>query len=279
MLRWVEVGLETNKDRYQTLSQFLTDSGVPNEVSYLDVTKENSIEKIKEAMLAYDGIKIGRGMGEITLELFSRQSVVMSRVKAADCLVKLNGDWWPQSAAYEGMSYLLAGIGEKLDLNSSALIVGSGAAARVACASLAKIGFSSFGISDQSPEKVQKFIEDLSHIHLGVSFKVILKEELILLPGNYGVLINTTPFEPGNEMLEELYYFNFLKPGGVAIDFIITPIETPLLKEAEGIGALTVKGYQLSAYADVIWAKWFCGVDLDPEEYAGRLKESLPKTT
>jgi len=60
-------------------------------------------------------------------------------------------------------------------------------------------------------------------------------------------------------MLAELYYFNFFKVGGIAIDFSILPVETPLLVGAKEVGASCVYGYQISAHTDMIWCEQISG--------------------
>jgi shikimate 5-dehydrogenase len=211
----------------------------------------------------------------VTIPLFNNNTIFIDRLKAADSIVKWQDQWVLRSAAYEGFTKVCAEIGELFDLESSVLIVGAGSAARLTLAVLYRAGFKKFGISDKTTSKVDTLAAELRKVYFGAEIKNIPKDDLILLPGNFGVLVNTTPLVEGNEILDELSYFNFFKRNGVAIDFTIKPVDTPLLMEALDVGAHIVRGFEISKYTDVVWAEWFCGAQLDPAVYGRRLEEHL----
>ena len=48
-------------------------------------------------------------------------------------------------------------------------------------------------------------------------------------------------------------YFNFLKPKGQFFDFTLDGSESPLIKEAEAIGAFAVDGLRIFAHIDGYW--------------------------
>ena len=89
MFRWVEIALECNRTRYELLSEILTENGFENKVDFLTV-KENEFEtQFTEALNNYDGIRIGRGLGEIVVPLWNKHSVMVDKIKAADAVVKI----------------------------------------------------------------------------------------------------------------------------------------------------------------------------------------------
>lgn len=259
MFKWVEIGRQNNKPRYHLLSEFLTSNGFSNQVDFIETTEDEFVAKLPEWLKQYDGIRIGRGLGEIVIPLFENHPMIVDKIKAADAIVKIDGKWWLKSNAVDGFSRVLATVGEKFDLDSSVLVVGAGAAARVAITGLFMMGFKNFAVSTLDQEKGKILVNELSRTHLGAIFRVVPKEGLILLPGVHGVLVNTTPMGEDNPMLIELNYFNFFKVGGVAIDFSILPVETPLLSGAQDVGASCVYGYQISAHTDMIWCEQITG--------------------
>ncbi len=276
MFKWVEIGLQNNRWRFEALSQFLTDNGFENKVDFIQATEAEFKEKLPIWLEQYDGIRIGRGLGEIVVPLFVNHPVMVDKIKAADAIVKIDGKWWLRSNAVDGFARVLSRVGEKFDLDSAVLIVGAGAAARVALTALFRSGFRQFSISNLDEQRGQIFIDEMSRALLGIDLRLVPKENLILLPGTHGVLVNTTPLDADNPMLEELYYFNFFKKGGVAIDFSISPVETPLLIGAKDIGAFCVFGYQISAYTDLIWAEQITKKNLSQvENYENKLGEIL----
>lgn len=275
MFKWLEISLEKNTQRYKFLSDFLTNNGLINQVDFLETSLEDFPKALEESLRNYDGIRIGRGLGEVVLEHLPTHSMIVNKIKAADAIVKSEKTWWLRANAVEGFTRVLKTFGEKFDFNSSVLIVGSGAAARVATTSLFMCGFKNFSISSLDKEKVESMISGLSRTHLGVNFKGVLKEDLILLPGSHGVMVNTTPMTEDNPMLAELYYFNFFKSGGLAVDFSILPIETTLLKGAKDVGAECIYGYEIAAATDIIWCEQILGRELDSTNYAESLGNFL----
>jgi shikimate 5-dehydrogenase len=275
VLRWAEVGLQTNPQRYQALAAYMKELGVDSQVEFVNVTLEEYPKRLPELLKEFHSIRVGRGLGEVTIPLFKNNSVFIDRLKAADSIIKWNNTWVLRSAAYEGFTKVCARVGNLFDLDSSVLVVGAGAAARLAISVLYRSGFKTFGISDQTTSKVEKMAAELKRLYFGAEFRPIPKDDLILLPGMFGVLVNTTPLVEGNEILDELSYFNFFKRNGVAIDFTIKPVDTPLLLEAVDVGATVVKGFEISTYTDIVWAEWFCGAKLDPKIYGERLEKFL----
>jgi shikimate 5-dehydrogenase len=169
---------------------------------------------------------------------------------------------------------VFAKVGENFDLGSSAIVVGAGAMARVLVAVLFREGFKEFGITALDEDRGVELIRDLRKIYFGAEFEFIPKDELILLPGLYGFIANTTPSTDKNELLAELSYFNFFIPRGVALDLYLET-SSNFLKEAKDIGATIITGHEVAAAADAAWAKWAFGVELDQETYLASLKEKF----
>jgi shikimate 5-dehydrogenase len=276
MFKWAEIGLQINRIRYDELSAIMNENNFANSVEYLEIKKEDFQKSIEQLQAKCDGIRVGRGLGEEVLKYFVRQSMMAEKIRAADAIVKRGKDWWLESNAVDGFSTVLRRAGEKFILESSVLIVGCGAAARVAVTSLFMAGFKNFSISDYEEDNAKTFVLSMKNTHLGAKFSVVPRDGLILLPGTHGVLVNTTPLDNDNKMLEELYYFNFFIQGGLAIDFTISPVDTPLMKAATDVGAHCLYGYQISAATDLIWAEQVAGRKLgDPLIYESRLKQKL----
>jgi shikimate 5-dehydrogenase len=276
MFKWVEIGLQNNRIRYETLSKFLNDNGFANSVDFIETNEKDFEINLPKWLEQYDGVRIGRGLGEVVVPLFVNHLLMVDRIKAADAVVKTDGKWWLRSNAVDGFSRVLSQVGERFDLESRVLLVGAGAAARVAITALFRAGFRQFAVSNIDENKAKVFINEMRRTLLGAELVLVLKEGLILLPGAHGVLVNTTPLAEDNPMLEDLYYFNFFKTGGLAIDFSISPVHTPLLIGARDIGAHCVHGYQISAYTDLIWAEQISGRSFNnAEEYERALGEVL----
>lgn len=273
MFNWLEVSLEPYEKRYQCLSEQMSSVGIENQFSAQKMPiDEASWQVLKTQLSRMDGIRLGRGWGEGILRSLPDHSVHVSRLGAADCLIKADGRWWPQSAAYQGLLEVSSQHGQYFDLTSTALIVGAGAMARTSIAVLFREGFKKFGLTALDRDRGLKLIEQMQRVFLGAEFKFIPKDELILLPGIYGIVVNTTPSTSDNQLLQELSYFNFLAPSGIAMDLYFDPAVTKFLLDAADVGARTIPGYLVAAATDRVWVKWALNKDLKESEYAEILK-------
>jgi len=276
MFKWVEIALQNNRVRHEALSLFLRDSGFENSVDFIETGEEDFKKNLPAWLAQFDSIRVGHGLGEVVVPLFNRHGMVVERIRAADSIMKIDGEWWLRAYAVDGFSRILSRVGKKFDLDSRVLLVGTGAAARVAMTALFRVGFRQFTVSNLEEKKATAFIGDMKKFLLGAVITFVPREGLILLPGQHGVLVNTTQLAKDNPLLEDLYYFNFFKTGGLAIDFSISPVETPLLIGARDVGASCVHGYQISACTDIIWAEEVMGRALrNAEKYEQALGEAL----
>ncbi len=174
-----------------------------------------------------------------------------------------------------GLKKMILDVGSGLDLKGSILIVGAGAGARVAAAAFINVGYKKVNITNKFSEQAEDLIEDLERKYFDIEFEFIPEEKLVLLPGTNSVLVNTTPLLPSNDLLNELYYFNFLKSPGIVFDFTTVPIDTPLVLEAEALGIKVVRGFEVSSWGDMSWVEWAFAKKLDREAYCERLKEKM----
>ena len=97
------------------------------------------------------------------------------------------------------------------------------------------------------------------------------------MPGVHSVVVNTLDFVEHDDFLNELYYFNFLRKGGVVIDLAETPVETPFLRIAKDIHATTYVGYQLWCLYDFLWVQKFIRQPFDIKSYEAAVKMHLEK--
>ena len=281
-MKWVEIAYPCFRERSLALNDFLKAKGIEAEVEFIDCDPKQFPEILADAKKKYDQIRVDSPFGEMIVSLQHTQSLVARQLKAADSLVHENADWWVRSSLYLAIGQMLTERHISIDINNSVLVVGAGAAARTVVAALFRAGFKNFLITNKFDEQGHVFISDLKKHFFGVSFEYVPMERLVLLPGTNVLIVNTTPFVESNDLLKELYYFNFLKRNGMVWDLTLFPTDTQLLQEARNIGIETVHGYEIAALSDCIWAEWVTGQKISRAEYQESLKvrlESLPKPT
>lgn len=268
-VRWVEIADPGSKERFQILSEVLKKKGIENEFVSISPAVDAFENQLQQAQKEYQQIRIGTPF----MDMVSTETSPMLTftVKSVDCLHNDGKNWWPRSTLMEAVvreAYFLKTLG----LSKPALVVGSGAAARAVVAALIKIGFTKVNITEKFDESGLQFIKYLEKSFFNVEFSFTSQSAITTLPGIHSLVVNTTPFIESNDLLEELYYFNFLSQGGVVIDLVDRPIMTPLLKSAAELGAKIVSGYEIQALSDIVWASWCFNVSIDGDDYRAQLK-------
>lgn len=275
MIKWAEIATRNSLVRFQELSKFLKKYGIENEFHPLEATAENFAGVIQKAFNEYDAIRVAPIFSDQACRLFPQNSVVIETLGASDSFVKIENSWWTRCVTFEALQRIFVKIGTQVDLSKSCLVVGAGSMAKISIGALSKIGISEFKIAHRLETSAQELIEEMQRKYFGVKFSYIPKDELVLLPGDSGVVVNTTPLRDDNEILKELYYFNFLKPNGLALDFVLKPLVTPFLREAHGIGAIAISGFEVSAVTDMVWVEQLTNKELPLEEYKSLLEEKF----
>lgn len=275
-IKWVEIALPNSKDRFTYLSEVLNQMGVPNEAHFIEGSRDNLAAQIAEAKKNFDHIRIGSPFTELAFDPKTELTATVQVVKAVDAFTKDDvGNWWPQSILFEAFIHGLAHRIKALDLNSSVLMVGAGGAARAVLSALARVGYMKFNITDRYQEKVQVLITDLKRTFFNLKFEYIPISGITALPGMHSLIVNTTPLLEENELIRELQFYNFMKEGGAVIDLTTIPPKTPLLEEAEHIGAKIVQGFEIAAEVDSVWVKKVTGKPFDTATYAAGLEKKF----
>jgi shikimate 5-dehydrogenase len=274
-MKWCEVALRNQESRYEVLSQFAKEQGIENQPHFILATEENWQESVQNAMSTMDSIRIGPGLSGLILKMFNSTELEVRHLGSSDCLIFEAGKWWPRSAAFKGLVHALAEIGEGFHLGTGVLVVGTGGLARVAIAALFREGFTNFTIVARDVGRAERLMAQLRRTHLGAKFKSILRENLILLPTETGVCVNTLPAVAENEFIPDLSYFNFLLPRGLVIDFTMEEGISPLVKEAQAIGAKALPGHHLFAHIDGNWLKMISGKSISIEKLSQKYMEKF----
>ena len=271
VFKWAEIAHTSSPIRFKLLSEYLNEKGFTNELTQLEVNPANFEEELKIAQEKYDALRFGSPFGIQCLDYYHYQPANVSYLRAADSVIKENGRWELAASTLTGFEKHIRDNGTAIDLDYSVLIVGSGSASRFAIHALLKIGVKHVKISNQFSEQAKELITELEKKYFGVEFEYIPDDQLVLLPGTNSVLVNTTPLVDSNHILKELYYFNFLRPDGLVIDFTFLPLNTPLVEGAEQIGINAIRGYEVCAWGDLEWAKNITDVELSYEEYCKKI--------
>ncbi len=273
-LKWCALGYNFGRIRYELLGRWMTEKGLDHQLEFLDVPPADFSTEFEKILNDFDQIRIDSPHGLNAYSYFKRHEAIMSQLKAVDCVFKDNlGHWWCRSLTYKSLCEALQGVGELIELDRSVLIVGAGASARAALAACAKMGFKSFKVTNKYDDQGLELIREMKENFFGLNFEFVPQHRLTLLPGSNCIAINTTPNDPSNDLLNELYYFNFLKKNGVVVELNFSPMHTQLIKESLDIKNFVIYGYELAAISDAYWIEWVTENRLNRDNILEELKE------
>ncbi|MCB0392540.1 MAG: hypothetical protein KDD58_14725 [Bdellovibrionales bacterium] len=275
--KWAEISRNPTPVRFNLLSEFLNEKGFKNEFTAIEVSPPDFEQVLNDSLKKYKALRFGSPFGINCLDFFNYQPAKIAQLRAADSVININGQWELMATTLKGFEKHILANGKNIDLDYSVLIVGTGSASKFAIHALLQLGISHVKISNQFREQAKELILELEKKYFRVKFEYVPDDQLVLLPGTNSVLVNTTPLIESNHILNELYYFNFLRANGLVIDYTFLPVKTPLIEGAEQIGIHTIHGYEVCAWGDLHWAKCMSGLDLDYKEYCQKIFEAGKK--
>lgn len=282
MKKWAEISNRPSRARFEALRTALATAGLESEVEFIEcpIGDVNRFEEIfAEAKKKYDQLRIGGPLADLPLRNAERLPASLVALQAADAIVKSplsepgRFDWWPRNYTFEGLQLALVRDLKNIDVSGPVFVLGAGPDARAVIGAMTRIGFSKFALSDPDESRGRALATELKKRYFNLTLQFIPRHMITQLPSVHTAAVNTLSTDDDDGTHSELFYFNFLKPGGLWLDL---PFEgfADLDVEAGAIGALVESGPRLAAWIDREWAQDAWGVSLELEA----LVESYEKT-
>ncbi len=276
-MNWVEIALpgQSQAVRFQALSEMLQEAGFENQFSALETSEVDFAGHLSETQKSATVIRVVGALGDQVPKLRNEIPALMMSLKTADTICFENKYWWPKNFLFEGLQQVLAQDLVQVDFSGSALVIGAKSEARAAVGALVKAGFNRFNLADENVELGESMIAEFTHSYFNVDFKFTPLNRVTQLPGVNAIAINALPLDINPTFVEDISYFNFLKPGGVWVDLSLLPLDSPLVSEARSVGAVVEPGLHVVSQTDLAWAESHCRVKLDLNKYRQLLRERL----
>lgn len=278
-LNWCEIG-STKTHRYDVLSQHLSSKGIQNQFTFIETSNENLKEKIEEAQSQKQVIRLNPKFFDAAIPYINKNLRDLEKIKAIDGLhLTPKNEYWPEILFKDALIEYLTIKVKNLDVSQKVFVVGACGMARAVIAALIKLGYSKINITSDNESGAEELIQDFKNIFFHVEFEFTKKNDVTILPGIHGIVVNTFSVLESDMALNEIYYFNFLKKGGLVVDLIDVPTDSPFTKIAKDIGAEVIAGYEFLAYYDLKWVEMITGQKLELEPYQALLKTNLEQVS
>ena len=277
--RWCEICEVRELSRAGAIAEFLQESGVEQEFTFFQSEISDFRKTFENAVSAgFSHIRIGGDLRDHCLQISEQWPANMLSVRSADAMVLIENQWWSRNFLIEGLVRVLNESTHSPDLSYSVLVIGATAETRAVVAVLTRLGFRNFLIADPDRQKSESFTAQFKRFYFGVSFEAIEPSRVTQLPGACSVAVNTLTPVRAQGMLDDLMYFNFLKPNGVWLDLSLVPHNLELEQEARTVGADVKEASSVFARADWLWLKHETGIEnLEFTTLLDKLKSALSR--
>lgn len=276
-MKWLALGSTASHFRFELLSKMMKEKGIAQDLACHEYPTTEFASQLLQALKNENKnlkcVRVSYPYGREILKPFTQLSRDVRRVQAADLILPTEQGWWLENTLAKGFNKCLAQMGNKLDISRPVFVAGSGLAASTAVDGLIKMGVKKIGFTGPNPEKFGSWLKHLQREYFDVQFEVTAPEKIIELHGTFGTLVNATPLVPGNQLVRELYFFNFLTSPALVVDFNLIPLESPLIAEARAIEIQTIDGFEIAASTDAVFLDLVFQVALDINSYRNQLQE------
>ena len=199
------------------------------------------------------------------VEMAPSQTTVVFGSEEFDSFLHYSDRWWPQHFFAETLKRFITKNIEHLDRKSDALIAGLDTFPAACAWALSQVGFQRVLIAANEEEDAPSLVTRLKRNFFGVQWTPCTADELTEQAGTFSFLLTSLDEERDDVVLNNLYYFNFLKPGGIVLDTRLMQGTPPLIKEALEINAQTYTGIEFySLWASLVFEK-LTGKEIDSD--------------
>lgn len=275
---WAEItDRDPSEARAAALEEALKAQGVDNRRLMKTARAQDLRAAVDEARAeGAANIRFAGTLPEAVPALYETLPSQMLSLRCADALVfDKEGRAWPRNFHAEGFTRMIAADLKDLDLGAAAFVIGATSKARSCVAAISRAGFKRINLTDTDEARGMKLLEEFRRAYFNVQFQFTRRHMITHLPGVHSIAVNTIRVKDDPNHLNELFYFNFLKTGGVWVEATLGADNAALLAEARSAGAQVEPGEQLAAYADRAWVEACFGKRIDFVSYRDELVKRL----
>lgn len=179
----------------------------------------------------YDAALIPPASGKGSIEKFRVLPTQVRKLEIFDSLFLESGALLPRLIMPEALRQFLVFSAKDVDIREPAFVVGDSPMVRMAGSVLADMGYGTVYLVGEG-EALQNEKAILKRAQFGVQYQIVNPENLTLQAVSASLLVNTASLPEGDLFLNDLSYFNYMRPEGVVLDLNPVSEEKPLLKEA-----------------------------------------------
>ena len=208
----------------------------------------NEVEKIRADLCL--GANVTIPYKEKVMPMLDKIDSVASRLGAVNTIVKEDGQLVGYNTDLYGFTKGLIDYGGFNPNGKKALIFGAGGAARAAAFALVNQKVSSLTIVNRNYERAQSLSNELMNHGFTCFAKSLDYENIQDIIAQSDLIVNSTPLgmDKHNEERVSILNSNKLSKSTYVYDLVYSPIQTPLIEQANAVGAKALGGLPMLVY-------------------------------
>lgn len=231
---------------------------------------EKAVGSLREPQ--YLGANVTIPYKERVVRLLDHVSPLAERMGVVNTLVNRGGILWGYNTDVEGFMHAL----EEVQFNPQgkrAVILGAGGAARAVCFGLLEKRINSISILNRTPVHAEELCYLLKKYSPQTNFEVVSTEDRV---PSFNLLVNCTPLGMEHSGFEGSLPIRpeFISPSSLVFDLTYNPEQTPLLREAQKVGAKTLNGLSMLIYQGAASFKLWTGREAPIEAMREAISQS-----
>lgn len=231
-------------------------TGIEADYSLIDISRDQfDLEVLSKAVENYSGFNVTIPYKEAILGLLNEVDERARNIGAVNTVVLEDGKWKGYNTDYDGFLYLFHQLEYKE--RKSAIILGTGGAAKMVYHVLLDLGFDNISVISRSIDGDKAYFNKARCM----DYKALESGKL-----SFDLLVNCTPLGMSNHVDVIPVSREFLSHQGAVIDLIYNPPETKLMREAKKLGINVLGGLDMLVVQALEAESLWTGQDMNIEK-------------
>ena len=158
----------------------------------------------------------------------------------------------------------IASTKQTYEQTGAAILIGACDDTRAIAAGVARLGFTRIQFVDSDDKKSEQMVQLLRKRIFGVKFEAVSRASVTQLPNEASLAINLMR-ESEASLLEDISYLNFLKVGGLWIDWTHATERLGYSEEIANAGATIFRPETIRAWREILLVEQVLGLDKRPD--------------
>ncbi len=198
----------------------------------------STFSKLKE--LEAKGLNVTMPHKSSIISLLDSVDATSTKIGAVNTVAKVGDLYLGHNTDVEGITGPLRARG--VSTFGRAVVVGTGGAARAFCAAMAEMGCRRVTVLTRDVVRARSFVSDMAAAFPNLGLDTALLGDPVAFDAD--LVFNASPMGsdsvPSSKSVVAL-----VRPDQVVFDAVYFPVETELIRMAEGAGARTIRGYEM----------------------------------